>query len=175
MTLKKTFTGFAALAAVLGLSTTALADHNETVEDVVEGVEEVPPLQIEIPAPADVAAIPADAFMTPDGIGIRVLEEGDGENFPTTADDVTIWYTGWTTDGQMFDSSYPRGEADTFPLGRLIAGWQKSVPYMSKGEKSLIWIPGELAYDNRPDRPNAPKGMLVFEIHLIDFAPSEGN
>lgn len=148
------------------------AGEEETVEDVVE--ETAPDvLEASIPAPADVAAMPDDVTMTPEGVGIRVLEQGDGVNFPTLSDDVTIYYTGWTTDGEMFDSSYPRGEPDTFPLGVLIGGWKSAVVHMSKGEKSLLWIPGPLAYDYPGARPDAPKGMLVFEIHLLDFAPSE--
>ncbi|HXV73197.1 MAG TPA: FKBP-type peptidyl-prolyl cis-trans isomerase [Sphingomonadales bacterium] len=152
------------------------ATDSETgvVEEVV-GAGSQPPEQVEIsiPAPADVAAMPDDAVMTAEGVGIRTLVPGDGLNFPSLDDDVVVYYTGWTTDGQMFDSSHTRGEADTFPLGKLIAGWQSAVPHMSKGEKALVWIPGDLAYDLRPDRPNAPKGMLVFEIELLDFMPAQ--
>jgi len=127
-----------------------------------------------IPAPTDVAGIPADATIVQGGIGMRFLQQGDGENFPTIDDDVTIHYTGWQTDGAMFDSSRPRGEPNTFPLTGLIQGWQLAMPHMSKGSKALIWIPGPLAYEYPGARPDAPKGMLVFEIELFDFAPAEG-
>ena len=144
--------------------------------------EQAPPPAVEeevmeetIPAPEDVAAIPADATITEDGIGIRFLQQGDGENFPTLEDEITIHYTGWQTDGSMFDSSRLRGEPSTFQLGGLIPGWKLSVPSMSKGSRALIWIPGDLAYDNRPDRPDAPKGMLVFDIELIDIIPGDGS
>ena len=139
------------------------------VEEVVEEAIEVPEA---ISAPADVAAIPADAVVNEAGIGIRIIQEGDGENYPTLDDDITIHYTGWTTDGEMFDSSRLRGEPSTFPLGRLIEGWKLSVPSLSKGTRALIWIPGDLGYDLRLDRPDAPKGMLVFDIELFDFVPS---
>lgn len=125
-----------------------------------------------IPAPANVAAIPADALINEAGIGIRILQEGDGVNFPTLDDDITIHYTGWKTDGEMFDSSRLRGEPNTFALGGLIEGWKLSVPSLSKGTRALIWIPGDLGYDLRLDRPDAPKGMLVFDIELFDFAPT---
>lgn len=133
--------------------------------------EDVVAIEETIPAPADVAAIPADATMTEGGVAIRFIQEGDRVGFPTLGDEITIHYTGWQTDGTMFDSSRLRGEPNTFSLGGLIPGWKLSVPLMSKGSRALIWIPGDLAYDNRPDRPDAPKGMLVFDIELIDIIP----
>ncbi|MEE8295430.1 MAG: FKBP-type peptidyl-prolyl cis-trans isomerase, partial [Sphingomonadales bacterium] len=138
----------------------------ETIENVVDETT-APEVEFSIPAPADVAAMPDDVTLTPEGVGIRVLTAGDGENFPTLADDVTIHYTGWTTDGEMFDSSHARGAPNTFPLGVLIGGWKSAVVHMSKGEKSLLWIPGPLAYDYPGAREDAPKGMLVFEIELF--------
>lgn len=147
----------------------------KTPPPVEETIEKTVVEEKTIPAPVDVAAIPPDAVINEAGIGIRILKEGDGVNFPTLDDDITIHYTGWTTDGKMFDSSRLRGEPSTFPLGRLIDGWKLSVPSLSKGTRALIWIPGDLAYDNRPDRPDAPKGMLVFDIELFDFTPSVKN
>ena len=75
-------------------------------------------------------------------------------------------YSGWTTDGQMFDSSVVRNEPATFPLDRVIAGWTEGVQLMVVGETRRFWIPGALAYDNSP-RPGAPKGMLVFDVELL--------
>ena len=50
-------------------------------------------------------------------------------------------YTGWTTDGKMFDSSVVRGEPATFPLDGVIAGWTEGVQLMVEGEKTRFWIP----------------------------------
>lgn len=149
--------------AALGLSLMVVGC--DQAKDVTE--KEAPMTENTIAAPADVGAIPADATVTAEGIGIRIVSDGDGENFPTLDNDVTVHYTGWTTDGVMFDSSVVRGEPAAFPLSRLIPGWQMAIPTMSKGEKALLWIPVELAYNNSPDRP---AGMLVFEIELIDIS-----
>lgn len=119
-----------------------------------------------LPAPADVATAPTDATMTGGGVAIKILRSSDGAH-PTLEDDITVHYAGWTTDGHMFDASYLRDATATFPLGRLIQGWQEAVVLLRIGEKARIWIPGALAYDNRADRPFAPKGMLVFDIELI--------
>ena len=65
---------------------------------------------------------------------------------------VEVHYSGWTTDGKMFDSSVTRGEPATFPLNGVIPGWTEGVQLMVVGEKTRFWIPGELAYDSRPAR-----------------------
>ena len=127
------------------------------------------PAPKDIPAPADVAAPPADAIKSANGLASKVLEAGTGNGHPSATDLVTVNYTGWTTDGKMFDSSVVRGKPSTFPLDRVIAGWGEGVQLMVKGEKRRLWIPEALAYKGQANRP---KGMLVFDIELIDFTPS---
>ena len=117
----------------------------------------------QIPAPADVAAAPADAETTASGLASKVLEAGTGSTHPTGTSNVTVHYTGWTTDGRMFDSSVTRGQPATFPLNGVIRGWTEGVQFMVVGEKRRFWIPEELAYGGRRD----PRGMLVFDVELI--------
>jgi len=114
-------------------------------------------------APEDVKAPPADAKRTASGLAYQVLSPGTGTRHPKKVDEVTVHYTGWTTDGKMFDSSVARGQPATFPLDRVIAGWTEGVQLMVEGEKMRFWIPEKLAYQgNQP-----PFGMLVFDIELI--------
>ena len=117
-----------------------------------------------LPAPAEVAAAPADAQKTASGLASKVLSPGAGTEHPGAEDKVTVHYTGWTTDGKMFDSSVKRGRPATFPLNRVIAGWTEGLQLMVEGEKRRFWIPVELAYQNRP---GAPAGMLVFDVELV--------
>lgn len=130
---------------------------------------QTPPAPKEIPAPPDVAAPPSDAVKTAGGLASKVLTPGTGKEHPAATDLVTVDYTGWTTDGKMFDSSVVRGKPSTFPLDRVIAGWSEGVQLMVKGEKRRLWIPESLAYKGQANRP---KGMLVFDIELLDFSPS---
>jgi len=126
-----------------------------------------PPIEPDqIPAPADVSAPPENATRTASGLAYRVLEQGKGASHPGPTSRVTVHYTGWTTDGRMFDSSVQRGKPSTFPLDRVIAGWTEGLQLMVTGEKTRFWIPEELAYKGRPDRP---QGMLVFEVELIEI------
>jgi FKBP-type peptidyl-prolyl cis-trans isomerase len=121
------------------------------------------------PVPEDVKAAPARAKKTASGLAYRVLTPGTGAAHPTAASSVTVHYSGWTPDGKMFDSSVVRGQPAHFGLGSVIKGWTEGVQLMTKGEKARFWIPGPLAYGDKPTRPGAPVGMLVFDIELIDF------
>jgi len=126
-----------------------------------------------IPAPPDVAAAPADAQKTASGLATKVLKPGTGKEHPTRDDLVTVHYTGWTTDGKMFDSSVQRGQPSTFGVARVIPGFSEGLQLMTVGEKRRLWIPESLAYKGQEGRP---KGMLVFDVELLDIpnkAPSD--
>lgn len=123
------------------------------------------PAPKEIPPPADVAAPPADAEKTPSGVASKVITPGKGGAHPAPNDLVTVHYTGWTTNGKMFDSSHVRGKPNTFPLDAVIPGWRECVGLMTVGETRRCWIPQELAYKGQAGRP---AGMLVFEVELLN-------
>jgi FKBP-type peptidyl-prolyl cis-trans isomerase len=116
--------------------------------------------------PADVAAPPADATKTKSGLAFKVLTPGTGTVKPKSGSKVTVHYSGWTTNGVMFDSSVMKGRPFTTALDEVIKGWTEGVQLMVAGESRRFWIPGKLAYDNS-DSPDMPKGMLVFDIELI--------
>ena len=116
--------------------------------------------------PSDVAAPPADAQKTASGLAYKVLKSGDGAGAkPGSTSQVKVHYSGWTTDGKMFDSSVSRGKPATFPLNAVIPGWTEGLQLMSPGDSYRFWIPVELAYNNRPGKP---AGMLVFDVDLLE-------
>lgn len=118
--------------------------------------------------PEDVAAAPADAEKTDSGIASRVLTKGTGTVHPKATDQVKVHYSGWTTDGELFDSSVARGEPIVFGLNQVIPGWTEGVQLMVEGEKRRLWIPGKLAYGENPP-PGAPAGTLVFDVELLEI------
>ena len=122
-----------------------------------------------IPAPDDVAAAPADAERTGSGLAYKVLVAGSGELVPGPTDRVNVHYTGWTTDGVMFDSSVQRGISATFGVDEVIAGWTEGLQLMHEGDEFRFWIPQNLAYRGVPGRP---QGMLVFDVELIKVYPA---
>ncbi len=114
--------------------------------------------------PEDVAAPPATAKKTKSGLAYKVLTPGTGKEHPNAKSRVSVNYSGWTTDGKMFDSSVMRGRPASFGLDQVIEGWTEGVQLMTIGEKTRFWIPEKLAYKGRP---GAPAGMLVFDIELV--------
>jgi FKBP-type peptidyl-prolyl cis-trans isomerase len=115
--------------------------------------------------PPDVKEPPADAKKQADGLAYKVLRAGTGLRHPTQFSRVTVHYSGWTTDGKLFDSSVARATPSTFDLGGgVIKGWTEALPLMVEGERARFWIPQDLAYKGEPGNP---RGMLVFEIDLI--------
>jgi FKBP-type peptidyl-prolyl cis-trans isomerase len=112
------------------------------------------------------------------GVQYRDLKTGVGEPCPAGAT-VKIHYTGWTTDGNSFDSSRERGKVAEFELEGLIKGWQEGIPGMKKGGVRKLVIAPEKGY-GAAKKPNIPaNSTLIFEVELLGFsggaaAPARG-
>src|ERR671913_648189 len=115
------------------------------------------------PAPSDVASPPADATTTASGLASKVLSPGTGTRHPRPNSRVTVHYTGWMTNGEMFDSSVSRNEPATFGLYEVIAGWTEGVQMMVEGEKRRFWVPPGFADGGR----GGGGGLLSFHIELL--------
>ncbi|MDB4958732.1 MAG: peptidylprolyl isomerase FKBP-type [Myxococcales bacterium] len=116
--------------------------------------------------PPDVAKPPEGVKKTAKGVFYKVLKSGKGGPHPKATDTVRVHYTGWTTDGKLFDSSVVRNEPAEFSLQAVIAGWTDGITVMSVGDKVRFWIPEELAYKGQQGRP---QGMLVFDVELLEI------
>lgn len=137
------------------------------VADVsLESIKAGPKPQPAPTAPEDVAGPPANAERTASGLASRVLRKGSGSTKPKASDTVDVHYSGWTTDGKLFDSSVQRGESIQFPLNGVIKGWTEGLQLMVEGEQRRFWIPAALAYGENPGG-GAPGGMLVFDVELL--------
>jgi peptidylprolyl isomerase len=128
----------------------------------IQGLEPVPR------APEDLTKPPADALLSVSGLKSKILKPGTGRVHPKHTDRVLVNYSGWTLDGQMFDSSVARGEPASFGVDEVIPGWTEALMLMVEGESRRIWIPAKLAYGESP-RPGAPAGPLVFDVELIQI------
>lgn len=96
------------------------------------------------------------------------IKPGDGAEVPEGAT-ITAHYTGaLVSDGTIFQSSHDFGDAITFPLSGVIAGWTKGVPGMKIGGTRRLVIPAEMAYGASSPAPNIPPNSdLVFDIELV--------
>lgn len=100
------------------------------------------------------------------GIQYKELKAGTGPS-PKPTDTVRVHYTGTLIDGTKFDSSVDRGEPATFPVNRVIQGWQIAIPKMKVGGKWKIFIPSDLAYGSKGTGGIGPNEVLIFDVELL--------
>ena len=117
-------------------------------------------------------AAAASSFEIVPGLTARILREGEGDA-AEAGDNVEVHYTGWTTDGKMFDSSVKRGQPASFPLNGVIKGWTEALLMMPVGSKWKLFIPAELAYGERAQRNIPANSTLLFDIELVDIKAGE--
>ncbi len=107
-----------------------------------------------------------DAERTTFGAYTLKLEEGKGTVNPGPESAVLLSWAGWGSDGTMFDSSIARQRPTLFILSHVMPAFAEVVQMMTVGEKRRIWIPEAVAAGGWPD---APKGMLIFDVVLDDI------
>lgn len=100
------------------------------------------------------------------------VKEGSGDVCPTLAEKPSIvpimHYSGWLTNGTLFDTSKTKGRPLDMPLRKLISGWQQGVPGMKVGGVRRLLIPSDLGYGPQGSPPTIPGGAtLVFEMELL--------
>jgi hypothetical protein len=107
-----------------------------------------------------------DTTGSKDGVYYLQLKEGAGAEVAVT-DTVTVFYKGTLLeDGSMFDET--KKDPVTFPLNRLIRGWQVGVPLVKVGGKIKLIIPSAMAYSIRSrSKDIPPNSVLVFDIEVV--------
>ena len=102
---------------------------------------------------------------------VEVEVEGDGPNVPSGSR-VKVHYTGKFPDGNVFDSSIPRGAPLEFTVGaqQVIRGWDEGLQQLKKGSKAKITCPPEYAYGAAgAGGVIPPNATLIFDVEVIDF------
>lgn len=109
----------------------------------------------------------AGIHTTASGLQYEIIRDTDGAK-PSTTDSVTVNYKGALLDGKVFDSSYDRGEPTSFPLNRVIAGWQEGLQLMPVGSHYRFYIPYQLGYGERGAGNDIPPySVLIFDVELL--------
>ena len=111
-----------------------------------------------------------DSVITlPSGLQYKVLVKGSGA-VPQSSDKVKVHYEGRLIDGEVFDSSYQRGEPSEFTPTQVIRGWTEALTMMPVGSKWQLYIPYELAYGERGAGADIkPYSMLIFDVELLEI------
>ncbi len=105
---------------------------------------------------------------TPSGLQYKVITMGTGDK-PQPSDRVKVDYEGRLIDGTVFDSSYKRGKAATFPVNQVIPGWTEALSLMPVGSKWEVYIPQNLGYGDREQQKIPPFSCLVFTVELHEI------
>jgi FKBP-type peptidyl-prolyl cis-trans isomerase len=151
-------TRFTSLLLALGILATSALAQKETMPSSRPGQPTIP---------ADVG----ETKTTASGLKYNVLKEGTpGGKHPGKYDKVKVHYSGWLTNGKLFDSSVTRGEPIEFGLNQVIGGWTEGVQLMTPGSRYKFTIPPQLGYGEQgagADIP--PNATLIFEVELLSF------
>ncbi|MCS6867005.1 MAG: FKBP-type peptidyl-prolyl cis-trans isomerase [Gemmataceae bacterium] len=151
--------GVAAIVVLVGLVLLVSGNSERTMSDGSNGSAQDPDLR-------DISP----------GVKYRDIKEGTGDPCPPQAT-IVIHYTGWLSDGTVFDST-KEGKAvptpATFELKNLIAGWKEGIPGMKPGGIRKLVIAPDKGYGSIGSPPKIPGGAtLIFEVELISFTAAK--
>ena len=182
---------FICAAAVLGAACTANQPEAEKSAEPAKAapVEVSPPAKASPPVAPAAPALPLEpspdikfdapfdgtavaTSQTAGGISVSDFVVGEGVT-AVKGGEVEVHYTGYLTDGTVFDTSVPRKRPFTFELGagRVIQGWDEGVAGMKVGGKRKLVIPAKLGYGERRAGKIPPNSTLIFTIELLSFTP----
>ena len=113
----------------------------------------------------------SDTITTKSGLKYLILSKGNGVHAQLNKN-VEVHYTGYLTDGKVFDSSVERGDPIEFILGtgQVIAGWDEGIAIMNVGDKFRLIIPSNLGYGEKgAGKVIPPNSTLIFDVELISI------
>ena len=111
--------------------------------------------------------------VTESGLQYEVVVAGSGAS-PGVDDQVEVHYRGTLIDGTVFDSSYDRGQTETFGVTQVIAGWTEALQLMQAGATYKLYIPSDLAYGaGGAGQIIGPNATLIFDVELVAIVAPE--
>jgi len=121
------------------------------------------------PTPADLARPPHEAQKLRSGVVMQILKPGSGEIHPSETSWLMLDYTGWTSDGTLFESTILADHPRLIQFGMALPGWQEALAAMVPGEKVRLWVPAMLAYGEHPQSKAMPAGSLVYDLEILEI------
>ena len=113
-----------------------------------------------------------EQITTASGLKYYIVHKSDSSDKPKRGTKVDVHYSGFLTNGNMFDSSYNRNEKFSFQLGvgQVIKGWDEGIQLMSIGDRFQFHIPYKLAYGERGYPGVIPaRATLIFDVELLGY------
>ena len=107
-----------------------------------------------------------DTTGSANGVYYKILKEGIGKAV-SLADTIVVRYKGTLLNGAVFDET--KEKPATFPLKRLIKGWQTGLPFCREGGKIRLVIPSALGYTTRNLGTIPPNSVLVFDVEVLEI------
>lgn len=107
-----------------------------------------------------------------EGIYYEIIRQGTGRQVVVT-DTVSAYYrVNLLHDTATIDQA--KDKPASFPLNRLIRGWQIGVPLLKVGGKIKLLIPSDLAYSIRTRSAKIPpNSILEFIIEVVEAIPAK--
>lgn len=83
---------------------------------------------------------------------------------------ITVHYTGWTWDGNAFDSSWDKGStfSTTIGSGEVIKGWETGLIGKTVGSQVLLVVPPDQGYGTSANGPIPGGSTLVFVVDILN-------
>jgi len=102
---------------------------------------------------------------TSSGLYYVILKSGNAKH-PTLSSTLDTDYKGYFLNGKVFD----QGTGVSFPLSRVIKGWQEGLQLIGEGGKIKLLIPSALGYGSTRSGSIPPNSVLGFDITLISIS-----
>lgn len=111
----------------------------------------------------------AGVVTTESGLQYQVIKKGASNGpSPEGSQIIKVNYHGFFPNGEIFDSSYNRGQAIEFPANGVIKGWIEGLGMMKPCDAWTIYVPGNLAYGPRGRPGIPPNATLGFHVQLLE-------
>ena len=110
---------------------------------------------------------------TASGLQYFVVKKGPKTGLPPGPNhNVVFDYEGRLTTGEVFDSSYARGEPLSGGVGDFVPGFTEALMLMRPGDEWIVWIPPELGYGSRAAGTIPSNSVLRFRMGLRSATPA---
>jgi len=111
----------------------------------------------------------AGVVTTESGLQYQVVKKGASNGpSPVGSQIIKVNYHGFFPNGEVFDSSYQRGQAIEFPANGVIKGWIEGLGMMKPCDAWTVYVPGDLAYGPRGRGGIPPNATLGFHVQLLE-------